>query len=88
MTFPESSFAGNEDLCGYESKLCLPVPGQNPGKNPVDPEDEEDSVIGIPFAIGGVSGFILVVAICYLSGWLFPKEVAKKCVEIAWQRLR
>ena len=87
-TFPGSSFAGNEDLCGYESKLCLSAHAQKPGHNSVESQNQEDSVIGIPFAIGGVAGFNLVVAICYLSGWLFPKEEGKQRVEIAWQRLR
>ncbi|WOH15676.1 hypothetical protein DCAR_0935219 [Daucus carota subsp. sativus] len=86
-TFPESSFAGNEDLCAYKSTRCPSVPEEKPGENPIELEDEKVFVIGLPFATGAVAGFILVVTICYLSGWLFREEDTQKRVEIAWKRM-
>ncbi|KAK1355761.1 hypothetical protein POM88_049018 [Heracleum sosnowskyi] len=87
-TFPSSSFEGNDDLSGYESSLD---PSESKGKtrkNLAGTGDREDSIIGLPFVIGSIIAFVIVVTIGHLSGWLFPKEKANKRIEIAWRRTR
>ncbi|KAK1387201.1 Phytosylfokine-alpha receptor [Heracleum sosnowskyi] len=87
-TFPSSSFEGNDDLSGYESSLD---PSESKGKtrkNLAGTGDGEDSIIGLPFVIGSIIAFVIVVTIGHLSGWLFPKEKANKRIEIAWRRIR
>lgn len=88
QTFPNSSFAGNEDLFGYEPSSHSSVPEEKPKENQAKSGDGEDTIIGLPFAIGSVTAFVTVVFISYLSGWLFPKERPNKYVEIAWRRIR
>ncbi|KAL8157733.1 hypothetical protein AgCh_002439 [Apium graveolens] len=87
-TLPNSSFAGNENLFGYEPSSHPSVPEEKPRENQAKLGDGEDPIIGLPFAIGSVTTFVIVVFISYLSGWLFPKERSKKYVEIAWRRIR
>ncbi|KAF2320487.1 hypothetical protein GH714_027669 [Hevea brasiliensis] len=66
MTFPYSSFQGNKNLCGGDYVSCRPVqaPVQSPSK-------EEMKIVGLPFEIGIATGFVLSVAISFMSGWVF-----------------
>lgn len=86
-TFPNSGFEGNIDLLEYESSSSSSVWREKPRNGRVEISDEEDSIIGLPFAIGSVTTFVIVVTVSYLSGRLFPKE-AKNRIEIAWRRIR
>ncbi|KAK1367740.1 hypothetical protein POM88_033832 [Heracleum sosnowskyi] len=75
-------------LLFYESSLD---PSESKGKtrkNLAGTGDREDSIIGLPFVIGSIIAFVIVVTIGHLSGWLFPKEKANKRIEIAWRRTR
>lgn len=88
QTFPNSSFAGNEYLFAYEPSSHSSVPEEKPRGNQAKLGDGEDTIIGLPFAIGSVTAFVIVVFISYLSGWLIPKERPNKYVEIAWRWIR
>ncbi|KAJ8618473.1 hypothetical protein MRB53_014659 [Persea americana] len=64
-TFPSSSFEGNTGLCGLDLTPCE-RPKRNPSPPPFSSEEEEDrsSIIGLPFHIGAVAGFLLAVIPC------------------------
>ncbi|GKV35426.1 hypothetical protein SLEP1_g43690 [Rubroshorea leprosula] len=70
MTFPSSSFEGNKGLCGRSLTPCQPARG--PLMHPQ--QDEQMTVFGLQFGFGAVTGFVLTVAHCFMSGWVFPKE--------------
>ncbi|XVF01539.1 hypothetical protein REPUB_Repub04eG0097700 [Reevesia pubescens] len=66
-TFPNSSFEGNEALCGIMLRSCqteqIPPPvSVSPGK--------KTKIVDWQFGIGAAVGFVLTVTFCFKSGWL------------------
>jgi hypothetical protein len=62
LTFPSSSFEGNKGL--FSDNVTPRQP---------QPADEEMTIIGLQFGFGAVTGFLLTVSFCFLSGWVFRK---------------
>uniref|UniRef100_A0A6N2MAA6 Uncharacterized protein n=1 Tax=Salix viminalis TaxID=40686 RepID=A0A6N2MAA6_SALVM len=69
LTFPPSSFEGNEGLHGRQ-----PTPFQ-PQQAPHDAQlaDEETTIIGLQFGLGVMSGFLFTFTLSFSSGWVFAK---------------
>ncbi|CAK7328494.1 unnamed protein product [Dovyalis caffra] len=63
MSFPPSSFEGNEGLCGGDLTPCQPQ--QTPHVQPVD---EEMTTMSLQYGLGAATGFFLTVAFCFISG--------------------
>jgi Leucine-rich repeat (LRR) protein len=62
LTFPSPSFEGNKGL--FSDNVTPRQP---------QPADEEMTIIGLQFGFGAVTGFLLTVSFCFLSGWVFRK---------------
>ncbi|GMJ09818.1 phytosulfokin receptor 1, PHYTOSULFOKIN RECEPTOR 1 [Hibiscus trionum] len=70
MTFPYSSFEGNGGLCGGPYVAC---PVQHAAID--EPTgDEGTTVFGPQFGYGVATGFVLTVTVCFMSGWVLPRE--------------
>ncbi|XP_077221120.1 phytosulfokine receptor 1-like isoform X2 [Tasmannia lanceolata] len=78
-TFPNSSFEGNKGLCGNPLPSCEEL--QIPSQQSKEPQRNKSTIkriangiraiIGWPFAIGAVAGFLLSVILCTMTGILF-----------------
>ncbi|XP_022146341.1 phytosulfokine receptor 1-like [Momordica charantia] len=75
-TFPDSSFAGNAELCGFQTFSCEEETESTDEGNSgsVDSEESLGSLIRVPLGVGGAVGFVSTVAVCLFSGMVFPKE--------------
>ncbi|KAK6282345.1 hypothetical protein POUND7_016170 [Theobroma cacao] len=67
MTFPYSSFEGNNGLCGRIYTPCQPEHAATISRG------EQMIIFGSQFAYGVVTGFLLTVTICFMSGWIVPR---------------
>ncbi|KAJ8774930.1 hypothetical protein K2173_019934 [Erythroxylum novogranatense] len=64
MTFPYASFEGNKGLCGEFFIPCKPTQS-----HPVDrSSNEHGDILGLPFATGVATGFVLSTIICFTFG--------------------
>lgn len=68
MTFPYSSFEGNNGLCGGSYSPCQLQHAS------IESPGEPTTVVGPQIGYGVATGFLLTVAVCFLSGWIFPRE--------------
>ncbi|XP_022744659.1 phytosulfokine receptor 1-like isoform X1 [Durio zibethinus] len=68
MTFPYSSFEGNDGLCGGIYSQC---PHEH---TPIESPGEPMTVVGSQFGYGVATGFVLTITICFVSGWILPRE--------------
>ncbi|KAG4159860.1 hypothetical protein ERO13_D02G199000v2 [Gossypium hirsutum] len=68
MTFPESSFDGNQALCPR-----LLAPCQRKQIPPLVSPGKKMKIVDWNFGIGAATGFLLTVFFCFKSGWVFPK---------------
>ncbi|KAB2091437.1 hypothetical protein ES319_A03G190800v1 [Gossypium barbadense] len=68
MTFPESSFDGNQALCPR-----LLAPCQRKQIPPLVSPGKEMKIVDWNFGIGAATGFLLTVFFCFKLGWVFPK---------------
>ncbi|XWS39756.1 hypothetical protein CRYUN_Cryun18bG0081700 [Craigia yunnanensis] len=68
MTFPSSSFEGNNGLCGGSYSPC-PLEHTS-----IASPDEPMTIVGSQFGYGVATGFLLTIAICFMSGWILPRE--------------
>ncbi|KAL2564926.1 hypothetical protein GLYMA_19G100700v4 [Glycine max] len=68
-TFPPTSFQGNMDL--YYSHDTSGFILSPPDETCAQPHYQKLEIIGFPFWFGGVAGFLITIAMCFTSGWLF-----------------
>ncbi|MBA0614050.1 hypothetical protein Godav_014383, partial [Gossypium davidsonii] len=68
MTFPESSFDGNQALCPR-----LLAPCQRKQIPPLVSPGKKMKIVDGNFGIGAATGFLLTVFFCFKSGWVLPK---------------
>lgn len=68
MTFPESSFDGNQALCPR-----LLAPCQRKQIPPLVSPGKKMQIVDWNFGIGAAIGFLLTVFFCFKSGWVLPK---------------
>ncbi|XP_059650776.1 phytosulfokine receptor 1-like [Cornus florida] len=75
-TFPDSCFEGNNGMCRSFSSSCSTESPKGPENTAIEsPEEAKESIIIVlPFGFGMVAGFVIAVAICFMSGWLLPKQ--------------
>ncbi|XVF01538.1 hypothetical protein REPUB_Repub04eG0097600 [Reevesia pubescens] len=67
MTFPYSSFEGNNGLCGGSYTPC---PLEH---SAIASPGDEMTIVGSQFGFGALTGFLLTVTVCFISGWTFPR---------------
>ncbi|PPS19132.1 hypothetical protein GOBAR_AA01442 [Gossypium barbadense] len=73
MTFPSSSFERNNGLCGGPYIPC------SLQQAPVDESPSEAmTVFGPQFGFGVATGFVLTIIVCFMSGWILPRETTFK----------
>ncbi|WCJ18779.1 phytosulfokin receptor 1 [Euphorbia peplus] len=83
MTFSCSSFENNNGLYGDGGVFasCNPTelpPAPAPALPQVDAASEKMTIMGLQFAVGAATGFVLTVYFCFLSGWVFSNTRRKK----------
>ncbi|KAB2091436.1 hypothetical protein ES319_A03G190700v1 [Gossypium barbadense] len=74
MTFPDSSFDGNQALCPR-----LVAPCQRKQIHPVVSPGKKMKIMDWNFGIGAAIGFLLCVFFCFKSGWVIPKGRVCRC---------
>ncbi|XP_038875783.1 phytosulfokine receptor 1-like [Benincasa hispida] len=75
-TFPNSSFVGNDELCGFQTFPCKEE-SESTGEENSTGEDEDESLrslIIVPLIVGAAVGFVSTAGICFFSGMVFPTE--------------
>ncbi|MBA0786725.1 hypothetical protein Gotri_027138 [Gossypium trilobum] len=73
MTFPSSSFQRNNGLCGGPYIPC------SLQQAPVyESPSEAMTVFGPQFGFGVATGFVLTIIVCFMSGWILPRETTFK----------
>ncbi|KAK7336241.1 hypothetical protein VNO77_16777 [Canavalia gladiata] len=66
-TFPSTSFEGNKGLYRYGTSTTF-MPS-----SPAESHDHQKlEIIGLPFGFGVIAGFLITIAMCFTSGWMFP----------------
>ncbi|KAA0067566.1 phytosulfokine receptor 1-like [Cucumis melo var. makuwa] len=77
-TFPNSSFVGNDDLCGFQTVPCKEEFGATSEEKPISEDEDVDeslrSLIKVPLGVGAAVGFVSTAAVCFFSGVVFPRE--------------
>ncbi|XP_030478343.2 phytosulfokine receptor 1 [Cannabis sativa] len=77
-TFPFSSFIGNKGLWGFNF-FSSGVPKQHHSTSQVYPNINGQIIdFGLVFHLGTVTGFVISVTICFISGWVFQNAGKKK----------
>ena len=68
-TFPPTSFQGKMDLYySHDTSGFVLSPSD---ETCARPHHQKLEIIGFPFGFGGVAGFLITIAMCFTSGWLF-----------------
>lgn len=75
-TFPDSGFAGNDELCGLQTFPCNEESGSTGEENSIGEDEDESlgSLIRVPLIVGAAVGFISTAVVCFFSGMVFPTE--------------
>lgn len=69
-TFPSTSFEGNMGLYRYGTSGSMPsLPAEMIPSQP--DHDQKLEIFGFPFGFGALAGFVITVAMCFSSGWIF-----------------
>ncbi|XWS68264.1 hypothetical protein CRYUN_Cryun04dG0075700 [Craigia yunnanensis] len=68
MTFPDSSFEGNEALCYRRLRPC-----QTKQIHPLVSPGKKKKIVDYNFGFGAAVGFVLTVASCFKSGWVLSE---------------
>ncbi|CAJ1790135.1 unnamed protein product [Sphenostylis stenocarpa] len=69
-TFPTTSFEGNKGLYYGHTTSGGSVPSP-PDETGAQPNHQKLHIIGFPFWFGALAGFLIIIAICFASGWIF-----------------
>ncbi|RDY13229.1 Phytosulfokine receptor 1, partial [Mucuna pruriens] len=68
-TFPSTSFEGNKGLYyRYHTSGFMPSP---PDETRVPHHHQKLEIIGLQFWFGAVAAFLITIAVCFASGWVF-----------------
>lgn len=71
-TFASTSFEGNNGLYRYGTITMPSLESLPAAEIPADDDHMQNlEIFGFPFGFGALAGFLITIAICFTSGWIF-----------------